>query len=105
MIVGVLCSPDNVTPAKVRHSKMVCIASLLYSAGVVFCDPFYRVQSTDEAVVAALLLAPLLLAAGYLVRAEAWLSVAGVSVFVFISTVMIASNANRSVSGSGFFGT
>jgi hypothetical protein len=102
MLIGVFASVVGVPAERVRHRTAVCIASLLYSAGVVLCDPFFHVQQTDEIAVASLVLMPLLLAIGYLVRGQAWLSVAGVTLFVFTSNVMIASNANSSSAGSGF---
>ena len=103
MLSGVFASLVSVPVEKASHRTAVCIASLLYSACVVLCEPFWRVHQIDEIVLAALVLVPLLLAIGYLVRGQAWASVAGVALFVFTSNVMIASNANSSVAGSGFF--
>jgi hypothetical protein len=103
MLSGIFASLVSVTEERARHRTAVCIASLLYSVGVVWCEPFWRVHQVNEIVVAALVLVPLLLAIGYLVRGRAWASVAGVALFVFTSNVMIASNANSSVAGSGFF--
>jgi uncharacterized membrane protein YccC len=103
MLSGVFASLLSVPVEKSRHRSAVCVASLLYSVGVVLFEPFWRVHQIDEIVVAALVLVPLLLAIGYLVRGHAWASVAGVALFVFTSNVMIASNANSSVAGSGFF--
>jgi hypothetical protein len=103
MLSGVFTSLVSVPLERARHRRAACIASLLYSVGVVLCEPFWRVHQIDEIVVAALVQVPLLLAIGYLVCCQAWGSVAGVVLFVFTSNVMIASNANSSASGSGFF--
>lgn len=86
-----------------RRRTAVCVAVLLYSFAVVLWEPFLDVHRLSEVVRATLVLAPLLLTLGYLVRAEAWPSVAGVTLFVFTSSAMITSNANVSDAGSGFF--
>jgi hypothetical protein len=86
-----------------KYRTSVCIAALLYSLGVVLCEPFLDVHQPREIVVAVLVLVPLLMTVGYLVRGQAWASVAGVMLFVFTSSAMIASNANVSDAGSGFF--
>jgi len=103
MLGGVFASLVGYPVEKARYRTSVCVASLLYSVGIVFCEPFLHVQQFSEIVVAALVLVPLLLALGYLVRGEAWLSLAGVTLVVFTSSAMIASNANVSDGGSGFF--
>jgi len=82
----------------------VCIASLLYSIGVVLREPFLDVHQLSEIVVAAFVLVPLLLAIAYLVRWRAWIAVAGIALFVVTSSAMIASNGKVNDAGSGFFG-
>jgi hypothetical protein len=104
MLGGVLASLAGRPTGNVRHRTGVAVVVLLYSVGVALWDPFLNVHQLAEVVVGALLLLPLLLAIGYLVRGEAWLTVAGVTLFVFTSSAMIASNANVIDAGSGFFG-
>ncbi len=102
MLVGIFAAlARQVEEAK--YCTAVCMAVLLHSAGVIFGEPFFRVTMGDEIVVAALVLVPLLLSIEYLVRGRAWVSVTGVTLFVFTSSAMIGSNANNSVNGSGFF--
>lgn len=102
MLVGTfVASPRPVQ--EVKSNAAVCIASLLYSVGVIFGEPFYRVTSAHEIVAAAFVLVPLLFSINYLVHARAWVPVAGVTLFVFTCSAMIGSNANNRVHGSGFF--
>ena len=86
-----------------KYCATVSVMSLLYSVGVVLSEPFLHVSCYDQIIGVALVLVPMLLAIDYLVRGHAWASVAGVTLFVFTSSAMIASNANASVAGSGFF--
>ena len=103
MLVALVASVLGVPVEGANYRTPICITSLLYSAGVVFCEPFFRVKSADEIAVAVVIIVPLIVAIGYLVHAQAWVAAAGVTLFVFICNVMIASNANSSVHGSGFF--
>jgi hypothetical protein len=61
------------------------------------------VHDIGPLVRAALALAPLLLALGSLVRAHAWASVGGVTLFVFTGSAMLTSNSQYGDAGSGFF--
>lgn len=104
LMLGGIVASMLIRPQKtVKHRTGVCAAALVYSVGVVWCEPFLHVHQLSEMVVAALVQVPLLLAIGLLVRRQAWLSVAGVTLFVFTGCAMIASNANVCDAGSGFF--
>lgn len=99
IVASLLCRPTGV----VRYRTAVCVGSLLYSVGVVLRDPFLHINQYRNIVMAILVLVPLLLVIGYHVRGKAWLSAAGVTLFVFTSTMMIAYNTSVSDFGSGFF--
>ena len=79
------------------------VSCLAYSVAVVLFEPFLDVHGLAAVVGAALVLVPLLLALAYLAWRRAWVSAAGVALFVFVSAAMLASNAGLSDAGSGFF--
>jgi hypothetical protein len=86
------------------HPALASGGCLAYMAGVVLSEPFLMVGSLPAVAGAALVLVPLLLAVSYLARCRAWLSAAGVGLFVFASSAMLAGNAGVSDAGSGFLG-
>ncbi len=86
-----------------KYPWAVSAAALVYGIVVVWLEPFLYIHEFRDVVVAALVLFPLLLAIGLLVRAGAWLSVAGLTLFVLISSAMVASNARDDYSAHGFF--
>ncbi len=104
MLAGVGLSLVMKTVDGAKYRNWVGTVSLCYSVGVVFFEPFLLHRpEIDEIIVAVLVLAPLLVAIGYFVRAGAWVSVIGVTLFVFISSAMLAKNSYRIYECSGFF--
>jgi hypothetical protein len=81
-----------------------CFGVLAYCVAAMLFEPFLWAHQLGEVIVACVVLLPLLLAIGYLVRVRAWPSAVGVTLFVLTSSAMIASNASVSDAGSGFFG-
>lgn len=98
--VGSLIDPQA---DKSRHPAAAGGGCLAYAFGVMLVEPFLFVHGLAAVSLAALVLVPLLLALSYLARCQAWVSVAGVTLFVFASSAMLAGNAGLSHSGSGFF--
>jgi hypothetical protein len=80
----------------------VRVGALVYASGIVLTEPFLHAHSHGEFLIAVLVLIPRSLAIAGLVRDRSWLSVAGVALFVFICSAMLASNANVIDAGSSF---
>jgi hypothetical protein len=106
MLAGAGLSLVTKTVNAPRCRSLVCIGSLIYSAGIVLFEPFlFTGPNGMEVIVAALVLTPLVVAIQYLVHAGAWMSVIGAILFVFTSSAMIADNSYCMYSASGFFHT
>jgi hypothetical protein len=103
MLMGIIASLLGPAPEQARYRTAVCMAALLYALAVVVWEPFLDVRTPNALVVAGLAMVPLVAFLVYLVRVQAWLSVAGVTFFVFTGSAMIASNVCVSDAGSGFF--
>jgi hypothetical protein len=102
MLIGAFLSFLNRLKPRVKYSRAaVCAGSFLYGLGLVRFEPLLIHDETDV-VVAYVVLIPLLVAAGYLLKVHAWISVAGITLFVFTSSAMITSNINVRDAGSGF---
>lgn len=86
---------------KARERNRASVWSLLYLVGLVLWEPFLFVETIAGGVVAAFVLVPLLLAIRRLLQRRAWVSLAGVTLFVLTSSAMLVSNANGA--RSGFF--
>jgi hypothetical protein len=83
----------------------VCIALGSYAVWLMFVDPFF-VWDVDDVIFAidVMLLVPFLLMVGPLIRAGAWLGVAGSTLFVATSIAMLIRNGFSLKGSSGFFG-
>jgi ABC-type polysaccharide/polyol phosphate export permease len=103
MLVGAFVALVGHRVEEARYCALVCIISLMYSVGIIYSEAFLRVKTEEDAVRVVLVLVPLILSIEYLVRGSAWVSLAGVMLFVFTSSAMIGSNANDTIHGSGFF--
>jgi hypothetical protein len=86
-----------------RAAYRVALAALAYMVFTAFTEPFLFIETYPAAAIVSIWFVPLLLAIGSLIRAGAWISAAGVALFVFTSAAMCASNASVANSGSGFF--
>lgn len=84
---------------KRKERNPVIRMSMLYLAGLVVFEPFLVVRSIEAGVLAALVLIPVLLAIRYFVHVRAWISVAGMTLFLLASSAMLASNAHGGQSG------
>lgn len=102
MFAGIILSLVTKTVPGVTYLTWVCIGTLGYSIIVVLLEPFLFAHN-NQVYAAPLLLAPQLLTIPYLVRAGRWVSVVGVTLFVFTSSAMIATNSYYIYSSSGFF--
>jgi hypothetical protein len=103
MLIGVGVSAASHPARGSRLRAAVRVGALVYASGVVRFEPFLHVHSHGEFLLAVLVLIPPLLAIAGLVRDRAWMSVAGVALFVFTCSAMLASNANVIDAGSGFW--
>ncbi len=70
MLAGVLLLLVNNKANESSCRNWVCLGSLLYSLGIVACDPFHDLCAEDLVVFAAVVLAPLVVAVSYLVHAR-----------------------------------
>lgn len=102
VLAGLLASLAGRRAGEAGHPAVAAGGCLVYMTGVVLFEPFLFVGSPPAVAAAALVLAPLLLAVSYLVRCRAWLSAAGVVLFVLVSAAMLAGNTGVSDAGSGF---
>jgi hypothetical protein len=104
MLAGAILSLLTKNAASVKFRNEACVGVLGYSVVIVIFEPFL-IKNTDitQEISAALMLVPLLLAIPYLLRAAAWLSAAGVTLFVFTSSSMLTSNTHHLFKESGFF--
>jgi hypothetical protein len=103
MLTGLVRSLTGIRHEELGVPAAVDVSCLAYSVAVVLFEPFLDVHGLAAVVGAALVLVPLLLALAYLAWRRAWVSAAGVALFVFVSAAMLASNAGLSDAGSGFF--
>jgi len=55
MLGGIFASLVGYPVENAKHRASVCVTSLLYSVGIVLCEPFLHVHQFSEVVVAALL--------------------------------------------------
>jgi hypothetical protein len=104
VLVGSVASLRGRRAGAAGYPAAAGFGCLLYAVGVMLFEPFLLVGDLWAVAGAALVLVPLLLAFSYLCRCGAWVSAAGVALFVFASAAMFAGNAGVSDAGSGFFG-
>lgn len=104
LLVGAFVSGVSGSMKERAYPVALSLGSLLYGVGVVILDPFYDVHARDKVILAAVVLLPMLIAIHCLVHAKAWVSVGGLTFFLFTCMAMLASNLNVADAGSGFYG-
>jgi hypothetical protein len=72
----------------------VCVAAALYAVGVAVWDPFLWAHSLRDALNWTPILAPLVVAAWYFVRARTVSGVVGVTAFLYVAAAVIAFKAH-----------